>query len=303
MSEGYLKQVELLVRCLPEIAKQDCFALKGGTAINLFFREMPRLSVDIDLAYLPLKSRDDSLSEISSGLQAVAVEIRNRIQGAAVQEIAAKGFKTKLVVHREDVGIKIEPNLVFRGSVYPRVERSLVDSARNRLEADVAVTSLSEADLYGGKLCAALDRQHPRDLFDVWMLWNTTGLTNEIRQAFVVYLAGHPRPVHEVLDPRLKPIEHAYETQFEGMAVHPVPIRDLMKVQQGLAEKVRCALSEDEKMFLLSIQKGEPAWDRLPISHLQRLPAVQWKLLNVDRMTTKKRKEAVTRLEDVLRRE
>ncbi len=45
----YRKQVELLVRTIPNVAEEKCFALKGGTAINLFIRNMPRLSVDIDL--------------------------------------------------------------------------------------------------------------------------------------------------------------------------------------------------------------------------------------------------------------
>ena len=300
MSELYWKQVELLVRCLPEVAKQECFVLKGGTAINLFFRDMPRLSVDIDLAYLPLKPRNESLAEISSGLKSIADSIRNRFQGAQVREIETGHYKTKLVIQWEDVIIKVEPNLVFRGSVFPGVERSLVKTAQQRLEADVSVTTLSEADLYGGKLCAALDRQHPRDLFDVWMLWNADGLTKEIRQAFVVYLAGHPRPMHELLDPRMKSIEHEFETQFRGMAVRPVSMKELVAIQQGLAGKIRSALTEDEKQFLVSMQQGEPEWDRYPFGHLSRLPALQWKLINVDRMTKSKRHETVTRLKGVL---
>ncbi len=47
----FTEQVRLLVALLPRVAKQECFALKGGTAINMFLRDMPRLSVDIDLAY------------------------------------------------------------------------------------------------------------------------------------------------------------------------------------------------------------------------------------------------------------
>jgi hypothetical protein len=61
----YFEQVELLVRVLPVVGKSKCFTVKGGTAINLFYRDMPRLSVDIDLVYLPLKSREESLLDIS----------------------------------------------------------------------------------------------------------------------------------------------------------------------------------------------------------------------------------------------
>ena len=64
--EVYRRQVQLLVRTLPLVAQEECFALKGGTAINLFYRNLPRLSVDIDLAYLPLADRAQSLAEIDA---------------------------------------------------------------------------------------------------------------------------------------------------------------------------------------------------------------------------------------------
>ena len=68
-STPYIEQVRLLVAVLPSVAKQKCFALKGGTATNLFVRNLPRLSVDIDLAYLPVEDRDASLAAIESGVE------------------------------------------------------------------------------------------------------------------------------------------------------------------------------------------------------------------------------------------
>lgn len=64
----FYRQVALLVRVLPWVATEKCLALKGGTAINLFVRDMPRLSVDIDLAYLPIEPREASLQHISAAL-------------------------------------------------------------------------------------------------------------------------------------------------------------------------------------------------------------------------------------------
>ena len=81
----YVRQAQLLVRCLPEIEKQTCFAIKGGTAINLFFRSMPRLSVDIDLTYLPLSGRAAALADITRALEAIAKDVTHRIGGARVQ--------------------------------------------------------------------------------------------------------------------------------------------------------------------------------------------------------------------------
>ena len=78
--------------------------------------------------------------------------------------------------------------------------------------------------MYGGKLVAAMDRQHPRDLFDILQLFTHEGITAGIRRAFVVYLAGHNRPVHEVLSPSLRDIRYEYEQNFMGMTIEPVEL-------------------------------------------------------------------------------
>lgn len=301
MFEQYFRQVQLLVRCLPEIAKQECFALKGGTAINLFVREFPRISVDIDLTYLPMKPRDEALQEIHTAMPSIATSIRSRIPGAVVQENLLGGICTKLIVSADRTVVKIEPNLVFRGSVYPSGVRELVLPAQQLLEAFVSSPTLSEADLYGGKICAALDRQHPRDLFDVRELWNAGGLTDQIRRAFVIYLAGHPRPMSEVLNPRVKNIEKEYETQFAGMTTEPVPLKELVNVQHELAGMIRSGLSEEERLFLLSLKRGEPEWSLLGPGRYEELPALQWKVLNIQKMSNLKREEAYRKLERVLR--
>ncbi len=69
VDERYRRQVELLVRTLPHVALERCFALKGGTAINLFVRDLPRLSVDIDLTCLPVADRARSLADIETALR------------------------------------------------------------------------------------------------------------------------------------------------------------------------------------------------------------------------------------------
>lgn len=296
----YESQVRLLLRCLPEISRHRCFALKGGTAINLFFRDLPRISVDIDLAYLPLKPRDDALDEIDTALRSLAGEIERRVAGATVRETSSDGQLIRLVISTSDAVIKIEPNRVFRGNVYPPEERDLSPAAQSRFEAFVRVQSLSTADLYGSKLCAALDRQHPRDLFDVKLLLDAEGITPEIRRAFVVYLAGSNRPMNELLLPRIKDIKDVYEDHFVGMAQINVPLDDLREIQRGLAEVLVRALDDDERAFLLSMKRRTPEWSHLGIEHLERLPALQWKLLNIQRMDPEKRKQTLDKLEHVL---
>ena len=69
--EHYVNQVRLLLGVLPEIAAEEVFALKGGTAINLFYRDMPRLSVDVDLTYLPTVDRDTALKDMDRRLDRI----------------------------------------------------------------------------------------------------------------------------------------------------------------------------------------------------------------------------------------
>ena len=302
LDAGYERQVELLLRCLPEVGKQSCYALKGGTAINLFLRDMPRLSVDIDLTYLPLSGRDEALQEIGESLGAIAVGVERHIRGTHAELRNVGGTPTKLMVSTGDARVKIEPNLVLRGTVYPPEERGLCEAAQQRFEMFVSVQSLSTADLYAGKICAALDRQHPRDLYDLHLLLRNEVLTPEIRRAFVVYLAGHSRPMHELLDPNPRDIQEIYDSQFVGMVRDDVPLEALCETREQLVTMLRENLDEDEKRFLLSMKRGEPEWDALGFGHLADLPSLQWKLINIRKMDEGKRRTALERLERVLRR-
>ena len=296
----YEAQVRLLIQCLPLLHDHPDFAVKGGTAINLFVQRMPRVSVDIDLAYLPLKPRDEALAAISNGLLSLKTEMEQRIPGSAVREQRTGGRPVRLALSSPAANVKVEPNLIFRGAVYPPAEAELCAEAQQQFQAYVRIQVLHVADLYGGKLCAALDRQHPRDLYDVKLLLEGMGITPDIRRAFVVYLAGHNRPMNELLRPRLKDIGSLYNSQFVGMSRHDVALRDLVAVQEELPELLRKSLDGDERAFLISLKRGEPEWDRLGIGHIAQLPALQWKLQNIQRMEKTKQREALTKLKGTL---
>ena len=200
------KQAELLLRVLPVVMREDAFALKGGTAINFFWREYPRLSVDIDLTYIKIKQRDESLSEISNGLKSIAVDLKKIMRNIQITPRLTSGsnLANGLIIKLNDATIKIEVNTVIRGTVYPIVEKSLCKKAEQEFELSLKARTLSFEDIYGGKICAALDRQHPRDLFDIKLLFGNEGLTDKIRKAFLVYLISHDRPIVELLNPNLK---------------------------------------------------------------------------------------------------
>lgn len=298
----YFKQAQLMLRVIPHVTAEECFALKGGTAINLYVRDMPRLSVDIDLAYLPLEPRETALANIGVALQRIADAIRRTVPGATVQEIQTKGEAnvSKLTVRTAEATIKIEPNLVLRGTVFSPVERELSEQAEILFEVSATANTLAVADLYGGKLCAALDRQHPRDIFDVKVLMENEGITDEVRTAFVLYLASHDRPMSELLVPNLKDFRHVFEREFTGMSAEEVEYEELVAIRDRLIETIRNTMTENEKKFLLSIKQGQPDWDLMPVAGIDQLPAIQWKLINVRRMKKEKQAEALQKLQSAL---
>src|SRR5690606_3373377 len=213
MNRLYLETARLLTQIAPLVFADETFALKGGTAINLFARDMPRLSVDLDLVFpdytLP---RDQALARIGEALR--QAEARLIARGFTTHVPGASGAGTKLLVRRGDIEVKIEVNFVLRGTVRPVQRASLTPKARETLLADLEIPVVSLEDMYGGKLVAALDRQHPRDLFDVMGLFANEGITPGIRRAFVVYLASHNRPIHEVLFPSLRDVQGDYTHGF-----------------------------------------------------------------------------------------
>ena len=174
-SEIYRRQVALLIRTLPLVDEEEVFALKGGTAINLFVRNMPRLSVDIDLTYLPIQDRKESLAAIDAALKRIAAHVTKAIPGAHVHTSQHEDATTKLIVRSDNVQTIIEVTPVLRGCVYEPKSRSVAAAVEEAFGfAEIKVVSF--ADLYAGKMVAAFDRQHPRDLFDVRELLSNDGI-------------------------------------------------------------------------------------------------------------------------------
>lgn len=287
ISPAFRAQAELLLRILPEVAREEAFALKGGTAINLFVREMPRLSVDIDLTYLPFHERAVALPEISDCLHRIKARLDTAIPGAATQVLAqGGGQEARLVCRHLGATVKVEVNTVMRGHLWPARQLPVVQAAQDEFGMFAAATVVSDAELYGGKICAALDRQHPRDLFDVQQLFDHEGISDEIRLGFLASLLSHTRPMHELLGPLFQDQRSAFQTQFAGMAVAPYTYDDFEKTRERLVREILTSLTEDDRALLLSMKRGEPDWSLFPIEGLQKLPAVQWKLANV--LTLKK---------------
>lgn len=302
MNQTYLDTARLLTQVAPLVFVDDTFALKGGTAINLFIRDMPRLSVDLDLVFpdysLP---RDEALARINEAIRQSTERLRAR--GFQTHTLAAPDVgETKLLVRRAGIEVKVEVNFVMRGTVHPVRTSALTSTARDSLLADLEIPVVSLEDVYGGKLVAAMDRQHPRDLFDVMQLFAHEGITANIRRAFVVYLASHNRPVHEVLFPTLRNIEQEYERNFRGMTTEPVDLSTLLTARERLLQELQGGLDEDERDFLLSLVAGRPQWPLLGIAHLEYLPGIRWKLHNLAQLERKSPRKFAEQADALARR-
>jgi predicted nucleotidyltransferase component of viral defense system len=281
MNPTYLATARLLAEVAPTVFESGVFGLKGGSAINLFLREMPRLSVDLDLVFLDhRRPRADALTAIDDALRVARGRLSQRRLNVQAVSVADMG-ETKLLVQRNDLSVKIEVNTVIRGTVHPTRMRALTTAASDALMVDLELPLLSPEDIYGGKLVAAMDRQHPRDLFDVMELFAHGGITPEIRRCFMVYLASHNRTFHEVLFPTPKDIRLAYEGSFAGMTTEPVSLAALLETRERLFRDLPAALEANEREFLRTLARAEPDWSLLPFPHLEELPAIRWRLQNL----------------------
>jgi predicted nucleotidyltransferase component of viral defense system len=298
----FFRQAELLLRVLPFVNEEEIFALKGGTAINFFIRDLPRLSVDIDLTYLPVNDRETALNNIDKALLRISERVEKTISGVRVffKRDRELNLVAGLLVRRGDATIKVEPNPVLRGSVFPTETRTLCQRAQDFFELSIEARTLSFEDLYGGKACAALDRQHPRDLFDIDMLFNNEGFPEKVRKAFLVYLVSHTRPIVEILNPQWGDLRPVFEREFQEMVVEPVTPEELRTIGEQLVSRLRKDMTQEERQFIVSIKEGKPQWNLLGVPGIENLPALQWKLQNIGRMTPMKHWEALRKLRDYL---
>ena len=284
MEKFYVDTVRLMLEVAPEVFASGRVAMKGGTALNFFVQDLPRLSVDIDVVFVPHQTpRDTALAEIANELSALQTRINRR--GIRAELTSSKtGDETKLFVRRDRIEVKIEINHVFRGTLLPVETRSLTKTACDLFTTALAVPTLAVAELYGSKLVAAMDRQHPRDLFDVHGMFQRFGLTPEIVECFVGYIAGHNRPVHEVLGSRDIDLARPFDNEFAGMERLPVSLRVLEEARIRLRRELAVALTADHKRFLIGLVAGQPPWEAMQCRHLAELPAIQWKLQNLARL-------------------
>lgn len=301
MKNAYNKQVSLLLDILPEVAKEDVLALHGGTAINLFCLNMPRLSVDIDLTYIPAsESREADLQNTRSTLERIKKRLGKQIPTISFTDPVRAEEELKLICTTTDAMVKIEVNQINRGIIAPIETVILCDKAQETFDKFCEVRMVSQKQLWGGKINAALDRQHPRDLFDIRNLMNEIGYTTEIKEGFIFFLLCGKRPIHELLRPHYVDQSTVFESQFEGMTQNTFGIEDYKNARDILIKTVNESLTKEDKGFILAFSQGEPDWSMVDYS---KYPAVKWKLQNIKKLkqsNPKKYKEQVNTVKQCL---
>lgn len=284
MNDIYRRQVALLIKIMPLVFRIKDFAVHGGTAINLFCRNLNRLSVDIDLTYIPIADRKASLDAINTHLVELKGMIEKSIPGIRVVH---KPDVWKLQCSKEGTTIKIEVNGTKRGILGETQRVQLCEKAKAEFGMGTTCFAniVSWSQLYGGKIAAALSRQHPRDLFDCRNI--TPNEFNEVKDGFFLCLLGSDKPIVESLEPNPIDQAEALESQFTGMTDEPFTYEDYEASRMNLVKVVNDSLNDADKEFLISFEKGTPDWEKCCAGNLSRYPAVMWKLRNIEVLKSK----------------
>ena len=153
-SSVYAQKVELLLRLIPIVMEEYVFAIHGGTAINLFLKDLPRYSIDIDLTYIPLADRQKSLDDINLHLKAIADKAKKAFKGMHI----VPNFSTcKLLCEYRGKQVKIEVNQTKRGIIGGEVQTiPLSEKAQEEFSLFCEANVVPLTQLYGGKIAAAL---------------------------------------------------------------------------------------------------------------------------------------------------
>ncbi|OJX88983.1 MAG: nucleotidyltransferase [Paludibacter sp. 47-17] len=298
MNELYKKQVVLLIRIMPSVYRIQDFAVHGGTAINLFHKNMPRYSVDIDITYIPVQDREKSLRAINVHLVELKQMIEKTIPGIRVNH---KSDVWKLLCIKDGATVKIEVNGTKRGIIGTTEDKSLCAKAEAEFSMGCTARIVSFTQLYGGKISAALSRQHPRDLFDCKYM--PLDSLDQSKDGLMFCLLGTDKPILESLQPNPVDQTDALKNQFEGMTDIPFSYEDYEVTRKELIEKVNQLFTKDDKEFFISFEQGDPEWSKCCAGDLSEFPSVKWKLQNIlklKEMNPEKFKSGVGKLREYL---
>ncbi len=279
MNDIYRQKVGLLLKILPFVTDEECFAIHGGTAINLFVKDLCRLSVDIDMTYIPVEDRNTSLMKINEALERIADRVGRLFRDVRVIQRLDIG---KITCESRGCQVKLEVNLTKRGLVCGNASLCpLCGKAQEMFGMEVDARIVPIPQLYGGKIAAALSRQHPRDLFDVGQMDIPLA---DVKEGLIFCLLGSDRPIHESFAPNLIDQHEAMERQFAGMSEISFSYDDFEATRKKLIGDVNNVMTEDDRKFLTDFEELTVDWKNTPYSSFRDYPSVRWKIQNLQKL-------------------
>ena len=292
MNDVYRRKVELLLRILPFVTDEECFAIHGGTAINLFVKNLYRLSVDIDVTYIPIEDRNTSLGHINDALMRIADRVKSRFRDI---RIIAHIDISKITCESRGCQVKIEVNQTKRGLVCGEATLCpLCEKAQDLFGMEVDARIVSIPQLYGGKISAALSRQHPRDIFDISQMDFSV---EDVKEGLIFCLLGSDRPIHESFAPNLIDKRDAMERQFAGMSEIPFTYEEFESTRDKLIRDVNLAMTEEDKRFLIRFEELTVDWNDTVYSDFRDYPSVKWKIQNLQKLKKSNPKKLMTEVD------
>jgi len=296
MNKAYRQQVELLLKIIPTLSGIESFAIHGGTAINLYVLDLPRYSVDIDVTYTPIKPREESFAEIHKNLSILKEKIKSIIPNVIISEKPNKIYCTQ-----KGIMTKVEVSGTKRGLIEPYEIRPLCKKAQNEFETLNKAKIVSLSQLYGGKITAALDRQHPRDLFDVKLMFDFVTDFQQVKKGFLYCLLGGDRPIIESLSPNRIDQQETMIKQFSGMTDISFSYSDYEETREKLIDFINSNLTQQDKEFLIAFESENDLLQFTEYQEYLPFPSVQWKLQNISKLkenNPNKNRESVKKLEN-----
>jgi hypothetical protein len=169
-----------------------------------------------------------------------------------------------------------------RGIIGDTVDMLLCERARKEFNMGCKARTVSYSQLYGGKITAALSRQHPRDIFDCkYMVMDSF---EDVKNGFLLCLLGSDKPIIESLQPNDVDQKEALENQFQGMSDIPFSYDTYLFERDKLRKMIHDNLTDVDKEFILSFESGTPDWSKCCAGDLSIYPSVQWKLINIQKL-------------------
>ncbi len=271
------------------------FALKGGTALNLYGLNMPRLSLDVDLVFLP-----EVKAEEASWLQGEALFqfqklIEQRLPDAEVMSrLDSAQNINALVVRLRRIETAVELVPTTRGHLYPLEKKNLCALGRIYWHHPLPAQLVSWAEVCAGKFMARLERQKARDLMDCDNILKLGPIDDQIRLAFLVEILGRGMPTVRMNSQNLvetiwfplspadlwtgepRPVDRVDWSSLTRLVAKPMLRSELDSVQDVLRQELLVKMPAYHKDFLLMWVRGTPHWSLLDYPRLEDRPILQY---------------------------